>query len=375
MRVERPWWMPVMAAGVMFVGACAPDTSAQRAATVATIEEAPIRVVVESPQEATKAHELVLPGSVEPWETAPLYGRVTGYLDEVRVDIGDEVEAGEHLASIVVPEMRADIDAAVARVAQEKAERELARLTHERLGRLREVNAAAIPRQDVDVAAAQLLVEEAQVGVAEAALARLEAMRTLSRLRAPFTGRITARILDPGALVREGNSPGAEPVVEIARTDRLRLVFEVPEPLNPHLQRGMPAKVRFDAFPAQEVPTVVSRFAGALDPATRSMRAEIDLEDAGGRYRPGMYAAVQIEVASPGSALTVSSRAVRGHGRDRFVLVADGEVLRRRAVKVSADDGRRATIAEGLAGGDLVMIAGSPLARDGSRCTVVRDET
>ncbi|MCK6553264.1 efflux RND transporter periplasmic adaptor subunit [Candidatus Binatia bacterium] len=356
------------------VPACSRDSygdEAKQASGVAADESRPLRVAVERPVAVAGGKEMVLPGTVEAWESVPLYARVTGYLEEVDVDIGDEVAAGERVARLAVPEVTAGIKGAEARVIQEKAELDLARLTLSRLQALRRANSAAIPQQDVDTAAARVRVEDAQVRLAEADRDRLDALRELARIVAPFPGRITRRVLHPGALVREGNSAGAEPIVEIARIDRLRLAFEIPELLAPYVKEGAPAIVRFDAFPGSDVSLPVARVAGALDPATRSMRAEMHLDDGAGRYRPGMFASVKLAVETGGGAVSVPSRAVRGHGNERFVLVADNGVLRRRPVVVGSDDGRRASIARGLGPDDRVMVAGSPLARDGVACEAV----
>jgi len=333
----------------------------------------PVRVVVSSPTPAEGAQQLVLPGTIEAWETAPLYARVTGYLESVSADIGDQVESGAELARIVVPEMRAELSSAQSRVAQEQAELELARITKARLQSLREANPEAIPQQDVDVAAAKEQIEAAQVGVAQAEQERLRTLSAFGRLRAPFAGRITKRVLDPGALAREGTTSDALPIVEIARTDKLRLAFEVPEPMAPHVSVGTPVKLRFDAFPGRELEATVARLAGALDPSTRSMRAEIDLENEEGRYQPGMYASVRLAVEMNNGALAVPSRAVRGRGGDRYCLVARDGVLEKAPVVVASDDGRQAMIARGLDPEDRVMVAGSPLARAGTACEAVEE--
>jgi RND family efflux transporter MFP subunit len=333
-----------------------------------------LRVVVEQPVVAEGTETMVLPGSVEAWEVASLYARVTGYLEEVSVDIGDQVKTGAGLARIVMPEMVAEMRSAAAKVEQEKAELELARLTRSRLQSLREANSEAIPQQDVDVAAAKEQIEAAQVALAKAEYDRLQAMADYSRLIAPFPGRITRRLLHPGALAKEGTSSGSQPIFEIARTDRLRLAFDVPEPLVPHVRTGMAVKIRFDAFPGQELEASLTRVAGALDAKNRSMRAEIDVENPDGRYQPGMYASIQLAVAVSGRALSVPSRAVRGVGGDRYVLVVNDGVLHRKPVVVASDDGRRALIVRGLGAEDRVMVAGSPLARDGARCEAVEEQ-
>jgi RND family efflux transporter MFP subunit len=335
---------------------------------------APARVVVQRPTPTEGTQNLVLPGSVESWEVAPLYARVTGYLESVSVDIGDPVPSGAVLARIEVPEMGADLRSAAAKLTQEQAELELARLTRTRLERLRQANREAISQQDVDAAAAKERIEAAQVAVARAAYDRVRTLGDYARLKAPFAGRITKRYLHPGALAREGTSSGAEPIVEIARTDRLRLAFEVPETLAPWVRVGAPVKVRFDAFPGVETETVIARLAGSLDPDTRSMRAEVDLENPEGRYQPGLYASLQIGVERLDGALNVPSRAVRGQGKERYCLVARDGVLHRQPVVVAWDDGHHAVIARGLGRDDRVMVAGSPLAREGMRCDPVEEQ-
>jgi len=336
----------------------------------------PVRVVVRSPSPAEGVQRFVLPGTVEAWESAPLYARVTGYLESVSVDIGDDVERGAELARIVVPEMQAELRRAQSRVTQEEAELKLARLTRGRLQSLREANPQAIPQQEVDASTAQEQIEAAQVGVAKAELERLRALCKFARLRAPFAGRITKRVLDPGALAREGTTSDALPIVEIARTDPLRLVFEVPEPMAPHVGVGTPLRIGFDAFPgAVDLETTVARLAGALDPRTRSMRVEAKLQNADGRYQPGMYASVELEVDITDGALVIASRAIRGPGDDRHCLVARGGELVKVPVVVAADDGRQAVIVRGLQHGDRVMVAGSPLAREGTAIEAIEEES
>jgi RND family efflux transporter MFP subunit len=260
-------------------------------------------------------------------------------------------------------------------VAQEQAELEMARLTRGRLQSLRKANPEAIPQQEVDLAAAKEQIEAAQVGVAQAEQERLRTLNAFGRLRAPFAGRITKRVLHPGALAREGTTSDALPIVEIARTDKLRIAFEVPEPMAPHVSVGSAAKVRFDAFPGKAIEAKVARLAGALSPGTRSMRAEIDLDNTDGSYRTGMYAAVRLQVEMNEGALTIPSRAVRGQAGDRYCLVAREGVLEKAPVIIASDDGRQAVIAQGLDAEDRVMVAGSPLARAGVSIEAIEEES
>ena len=352
----------------------AAHAAGEEEAHAGAVRDAPERVVVQEARPVTEPREETLPGTLSAWEVTPLFARVTGYVEVISVDIGDEVEVGAEIARLVVPEMAAQLRSAKARVAQERAELALAKKTSERLAGLRQRTPEAIPGQDVDVAAAQVDVEAAQVGVARVDMERFQALSRYAVVNAPYAGRIVARTLDTGALAREGTSSGAVPVVTVARTDRLRLAFEVPEPLVRQMRPGLEVGVRYDAFPGEEHTARVARVSGALDPATRSMRAEVDVDNPDGRFRPGMYASVTLATPAPESAVSVASRAVRGKGDDRYCLVAQGGVLHRRPVVVADDDGRRATITKGLAAGDRVCVAASPLVGDGTPVEAVVEE-
>jgi RND family efflux transporter MFP subunit len=333
----------------------------------------PLRVVVAKPAPVEGEQTVELPGTLEPWEDALLFARVTGYLQSVAVDIGSEVEAGEVLATIVVPEMDAQLQSAQAQLDQERAEVELASMVEQRLRDLRKANKEAIPQQEVDNAAAKKRVEVAQADLARAEVKRLKTLRGFAKLRAPFDGRVTQRILHPGALVREGTTPGARPVVEVARTQPLRLVLQIPEPLVPSVAIGSELTVHLDAFPGREFDGKIARVSSALDHQTRAMRAEVDFENEQGTFRPGMYGEVYLRVRVPDGLLSIPSRAVRGQGEERYVLVARDGVLHKQAIVVASDDGRQAVVATGLTREALVMVAGSPLAREGSPCEPVEE--
>jgi len=361
-------WMLVVAIAGAAIG-CTKDSSRANPAD----EDQPLRVVVATPAPVEGEQTVELPGTLEPWEDALLFARVTGYLQSVSVDIGSEVQAGDVLATIVVPEMDAQLQSAQAQLDQERAEVELASMVEQRLRDLRKANKEAIPQQEVDNAAAKKRVEVAQADLARAEVKRLKTLSSFAKLRAPFDGRVTQRILHPGALVREGTTPGARPIVEVARTQPLRLVLQIPEPLVPSVAVGSELTVHLDAFPGRELAGTIARTSSALDEQTRAMRAEVDFDNEEGTLRPGMYAKVYLRVRVPEGLLSIPSRAVRGQGEERHVLVARDGFLHKQAIVVASDDGRRAVVATGLSNDARVMVAGSPLAREGSPCEPIEE--
>ncbi len=364
--MNRAGRMLLAALAAFVVASCRADAPQGRGAAPSEEENMRrLRVVVEKPKPVRGVRSFVLPGTAEPWEVVPLYARITGYLDRLAVDIGDRVDAGAELARILVPEMEAQLRAAEARVEREKAELALARLTQARLRDLHTRSKEAVARQNVDEAEARVKVEEAQLALAEAELERLRTLGSYSRLRAPFTGQIARRFADPGALVREGTASGARPVVEIARTDKLRVVFYVPEPLVPYVSPGSRAKVEFDSLPGEELEARVSRTAGSLDSETRTLRAEIDVESPRGTYRPGMYATVELLLEIASEALGVPARAVRGASREPHVWTVRNGVLEKVPVVVAWDDGQLAWVVRGLSTEDRVVVAAPALAEPG----------
>jgi RND family efflux transporter MFP subunit len=351
------------------IGACfAPQlANAEQSAIVPAI--APAIVTVTRPERVTTPKRAVLPATVEPSESAMLFARVTGYVESVSVEIGDDVEAGSELARIVVPEMGPRLAAASARVTQEKAELALAQRTLARMLDLRKQNPDAVARQALDQSSAAEEVERAQLQLAEADLTTLGALAGFAVIRAPFAGRISKRFLHPGALAKEGTAPGAEAVVEIIRIDRLRLRFDIPEPMVSALTTGHPASVHFDALPSQDLETTIARVSGQLDPATRSMRAEIDLGNENAAVKPGMYARIELNIERLPT-WSIPSRAVRGKEHARYVLVVERGLCVQTEVTVAEDDGRQALIRDGLADNDSVVVAGSVLAHAGGPCEI-----
>jgi len=377
---------------LVFLSLCLAPLACQRAqADEPEVQQETSRkpqVVVIRPKAMDYRHELVLPATLEGFERAELYVQVAGYIASVEVDIGDEVSAGDVVARISVPEMRADfkraqaaLDDAQAQITRTQEQQQLATLEKDRRAGLRAKERSAIAQADVDVAVAGEQIAEAEVSqalaraaVAKAEISRLKTLKGFSALHAPFSGRITRRFLHPGALARGATNSDARPVVELTRVNPLRVVVHVPELLVPHVAVGHEVTIAIDARPGLALHGKVARRAGALDEATRSMRVEIDLLNDEGILDPGMYAEVGISVTAIPGALTLPSAALRGAGNERHVLVLREGVVHRQAVTVMSDDGRLAVLGEGVGPEDLVVIAGSPLARDGVEVEVSEAE-
>ncbi len=390
----------VLVAAAFLLGACSSTGTPGEASADTLVNSGPaverISVTVARPERRDLTDEITLAGTIVPDEQVTLYAKLTGYLKSISVDIGDRVTRGQLLAEIDVPEMvasgeekraalvraQAQVDQAEASVGQYEAELEFKKAQHKRLSAIRERDPDVLPQQEVDQARAALGVAEsklrtaqADIRVSQAAVATAEAeIETLDRLSdyahivAPMSGVVTERFVDPGALVQAAASSRtqAAPLVSLARVDRIRVVVDAPEPATPHIRRGADAEIRVEGSPGEAFEAKVSRTGAVLDPATHTMRVEIDLSNRDRRLRPGMSAAVTLVLRRVEDALTVPLSAIQSSGDESAVFVIDGAESRRRVVVTGIESPDVVEVVEGLAGNEQVAVSSTAPLSDGA---------
>ncbi|MDE0102085.1 MAG: efflux RND transporter periplasmic adaptor subunit [Bryobacterales bacterium] len=358
-------------------------------------ESNPVDVVVVSPVRQDLTRSITLPASVAAYETTTLLSRVTGYLREITVDIGDAVRSGQLIARIDVPELedelreteaeltarQADLTTAEAELLSARAELDLRRITHERIEAVRDEEPDAMAQQTLDEARAELELAKASLSVnagriqqIESAIAQVRAsaqqLRTrigFAEIRAPFDGVVSQRHVDPGTLLQaETSSRTVQRIVTLASIDRLRLRVDVPEAEVPYVQVGDPVRVSLDSLPDRSFETSVARFAGVLDPSTRTMRTEADLPNHGRRLRPGMYGRATLSLDTKADAITIPAEALRIDGTKQFVYCVEQGRAKRRDVRASVGDGLVVEVIEGLAGRESVVVAARGPIADGA---------
>jgi len=377
---------PLLYLALLYITACTDfqEASAQRADGA---QGAPVpSVQVTQPHRAAVSRTLTLLGSVEAFEKAKLYAKVAGYLEKIHVDIGDQVQQGQVLAVLDIPEMTMEYAQAEAELTEAKAQHtkaqadyELQKVIHERSKTLRERE--AITQQDLDEAKAKYEVAEAGVKLAQARIANVQAhlgkLKTLmdyAKIKAPFDGIVTERFVDPGALIQAATtaSVNISPVVTVQRVATVRVFVDVPEPDVPAVDRGDPATLVLSALPQKKFEGVVTRFASALNPSTRTMKVEVDFPNPEGLLRPGMYGNLTLALETRAEALTLPATAlVVQQGKTFVYIVKDGQA-QRVEVTTGIDDGIRVEIASGLQGHAEVISAGASTVTDGGRVRAVR---
>jgi RND family efflux transporter MFP subunit len=304
----------------------------------------PIAVRVVTPEQRSFTLSSTQPGTAEAFYEADLGAKVSGFVSELSVDVGSRVRAGQALARLAVPELEAERNAARAQVTALRSEHERTEMLAARNSVTQKALAEVKSRLDAAIAT------EAEVA-AQIAYATIEA---------PFAGVVTARTIDPGDMVFEASSPkgSAEPLLKVAKLDVIRVKTYVPEREAVWADIGDAATISFDALPGQSFVGTVARLPGAIDPRTRTMLVEIDLPNADGRIRPGLYGQVRLTLEQREAALAVPGTAVQSDDRGAFVFVAAaGDVARRMPVETGLSVGGAVEIVRGLGAGDRVVTA------------------
>ena len=340
---------------------------------------------------------LTIAGEFKPFQDVDVHAKVAGYIKVIHVDVGDHVRAGQTLAILEIPELAAQLagaDASVRRSKEEirRAEGDLARAqsahsaahsAYTRLKQAAEARAGLVAQQEIDDSQAKDLEAEAQVSgssaalsaaqqqlqVAEASQKQYAALSDYSRIVAPFSGVVTARYADTGALIAAGTSSSTQsmPVVRLAEISKLRLVLPIPESVAAQIHLGDPVEARVQAL-NQDFVSKVSRFADSLDRQTRTMETQIDFDNRDGRLIPGMYAETRLSLREKKDALTIPLEAVTRNGDDATVFSVNSQnIIEERHVKLGLEDSVRVEVLSGLTDKDRVVIGNRSQFRDGQK--------
>ena len=299
------------------------------------------RVVVAEATVSNAARKLTLPGDVRAFAQATLYAKVSGYLKTIRVDRGDHVKKDQVLGVIESPETDQQVIAA-------KADLAIKKTTVDRYKPLAE--RGVVSQQELDTALANL-------GIAEANLSRVLALRDYETIRAPFDGTVTARYADPGALLpaATGSTGSALPLVDVQDVDRVRIFFYPGQGDAPFVHEKDEVEVWTDARPNDRVKGTVTRVAGALDPKTRTLQCEIDLPNKDRIFLPGTFAHVALQLKRP-QYPRIPSDALVPRRDETLVAVVKDRKVHFVDVRTGEQDGRTVEIVDGLSGGEQVAI-------------------
>jgi RND family efflux transporter MFP subunit len=316
-----------------------------------TNELAAPTVLVATPPAGSPLASFVLPGNVTAWTDSPIYARTSGYLTRWYYDIGARVKKGALLATISTPEVDQQLNQAEADVNTAQANANNARIQADRYTGL--VKSDAVSRQDTDTFVNQAASTAAQVRSAQANLQRLRELQSFEKIYAPFDGVVTARTIDTGQLI----DPGAgKELFHLQAIQTLRVYANLPQFYSQTVKRGSKIDLTFAEHPGKTFQGTLVRTSDAIDPASRTLLVEIDLDNRAGELMPGSLAQVHFKTPPAGSTFIVPAAALifRKEGL-RVATVVNGNVAHMVPVVIGEDDGANVQIITGLAASDQVI--------------------
>jgi RND family efflux transporter MFP subunit len=339
------------------------DAAAAEAAT------APPRVVVVTARRGPSEADRALPGNAVAFRDTAIYGRTNGYLKRWLVDIGDKVEDGQLLGEIAAPEVDAQLAQAKATLLQSqanlvraKADEVFAKLEEKRYRQLFETNAGTREDYESRRAASQSASAvvgsiEATIQVNEADIQRFTALVSFQRLTAPFAGVITARTVDPGALITADNPSTERQLFHLSQIDPLRVFVDVPQVFSTQIRTGQSAIAFRREDPSRPYVGKVTRTANSLDPNTRTLRTQVDVPNPTGDLLPGMYLQVKFVFNREVAPIVIPTAAVLSLPEGTVVAVVDGQdTVRYRTVLLGRDYGAEIEVTTGLSAGESVVV-------------------
>jgi len=353
------WWvllLAVVTAAVIVVAGLLPRIQARTALRRETAEMAVPAVVVVQPKRSAPAQEIVLPANVQAFADAPIYARTNGYLKRWYVDIGTRVKEGQLLAEIDTPEVNQQLRQSRADLATAQANLNLSKITSERYAGL--LMSDSVSKQEADNAAGDYEAKQANLQSAQANVKRLEELKSFQKIYAPFSGVITARNTDIGALIDSGSSGGVRTeLFHIVQPDKLRVYVSVPQIYSQAAKPGLTAELTLSEFPGRPFVGKLVRTANAIDPTSRTLLVEIAVNNPIGQLFTGSYAEVHLKLPTAAAAfiLPVNTLLFRSEGL-RIAAVGDGQHVELRPITLGHDFGSEVEVIAGLSGGENVIV-------------------
>ncbi|MBS1852012.1 MAG: efflux RND transporter periplasmic adaptor subunit [Acidobacteria bacterium] len=321
-----------------------------------TEELAQPTVAVVRPKNSAPAHELVLPANVQAYRDAPIYARTNGYLKKWYVDLGARVKTGQLLAEIDTPEVNQQLQQARADLATAQANLHLAEITTERYQGLLQTD--SVSKQEADNAAGDFAAKKATVDSAQFNVKRLQELQSFQKIYAPFDGTISARNTDIGALIDSGASGGTRTeLFHIVSSGKLRVYVNVPEEYSRVTKPGLKTDLVLAEFPGRRFPGTLVRTADAIDPRTRTLLVEIEVNNPTKELFSGSYAEVHMKLPGAVSSFTlpVNTLLFRSEGL-RVATVNPDKKVSLLPITIGHDYGTEVEVVAGLKGGETVVL-------------------
>lgn len=354
---------------VLAVWGMASRKSADTVLAERTQEQAPPTVIALPATPGAPVDSFILPGNVTAYTDSPIYARTSGYLTHWYCDIGAKVRKGALLAEISTPELDQQLSQAQADLVTARANANIAHIQAERYSNLMKTN--SVSQQDTDTFVSQAAATASAVRSAQANVDRLQNLQAFEKVYAPFDGVVTARTVDTGQLIDQG---AGKELFHLQAIQTLRVYTDVPESYSPDIKRGAKIDLTFSQYPGKTYQGKLVRTADAIDPVSRTLLVEIDVDNHGGQLLPGSLAQVHFKVPSSGPTFIVPIAAVLfRHEGLRVGTVDNGNVAHLVPIVIGEDDGASVQVISGLSAADKVIQDPPDSLIDGEKVTVVNN--
>jgi RND family efflux transporter MFP subunit len=353
-KIRRYAWIALVVAIALGIWGEVSRVLARTSLGKDTAESAIPTVVTVKAERSSLGEDLVLPGAVQAYIEAPIYARTNGYLKAWSTDIGSQVTKGQVLAEIETPEIDQQLTQALADLATARANETLSNSTNARWQGL--LATESVSKQDAEEKSGDAAAKKAAAASAAANVARLRDLESFKRVAAPFTGVITARNTDIGALINAGQSAGSE-LFRIADTKKLRVYVRVPEAFAAVTKPGLDADLRFAEHANRTFAARVVRTSNALDPIARTLQVELELDNAKSEIFPGAYAEVHFKIPAGAETLRLPANTVLFRSAGLQVATLDsGQRVTLKSIVQGRDFGNTIEVLSGLAPNEVVVL-------------------
>lgn len=320
------------------------------------------------PTVSTMSSDLALPGNTQAYTDTPIYSRTNGYLKQWFFDIGAHVRKGQLMAIIETPEIDQQLQVAQADLKSAEANLALANTTSARYQNLLKTN--SVSKQETDQAVSDAAAKQAAVDASMANVRRLEKLQSFEKVYAPFDGIVTARNTDIGALIAAGENTTPKELFHLAAIGKLRVYVAVPEAYAPAIKDGAKATLTLDEYPGQKFSGTIARNSSAIDPASRTLNVEVDVDNPNGKLLPGSYVFVHFKLPVGASSLMLPADTLLFRSEGLRVGVVRNGRAHLVPVTISKDAGATVEISSGLTEHDQVILDPSDSLTDGQQVMV-----
>lgn len=347
------------------IASCHSTEQKQETTTEQTKEAAPAATEVVTAQKGKLSSSLQIPGELIPYQQVEIYAKENSFVKKVLVDVGSEVKQGQLLVSMEAPEINSRMSEAQSNLKSLEAIYISSKANYNRLLETSKTPGTISPN-DLDQALARVNSDKARLDGAQAAVHAVGATRSYLDIRAPFSGVITARNVNPGAYVGPSGKGSETPMFVLQEQRRLRLVISVPELYTGLLNHQDVVSFNVKSQPSRKFTAQVKRMAGALDERLRSERLEMDVYNNDKALLPGMYAEVNIPLPAKDSTFIIPKTALVSSTEKQFVI----RVVNQKAEWVDVKKGREANdkveVYGNLNEGDQIIKTATDEIRNGS---------